>query len=244
MRKIRRRMTSLHAYISTAHAFTIIPPSDCLTSAESERCHRVIPPSDCLTNVYEDDGKKMDEENVKSSLRAINAHYQLQCDQRIDLRHLSELVGANGKLHQGRPTMLSCRMMTKRVQFFPNGTIQILGGGVTPFLLYHLFLKVYYLLRQCDSTIQPTNLTRWKINNVVFHFDFGRRFKFGQMLCNKDFSYEAELFPAALISKWQPAHVTLFPNGKGMITGVKSKQTALDILLQVSNFLTHNVDIH
>ena len=52
----------------------------------------------------------------------------------------------NGKLHQGRPTMLSCRMMTKRVQFFPKGTIQLLSGGVTSFHLHHLFQKNYFYM--------------------------------------------------------------------------------------------------
>lgn len=59
-------------------------------------------------------------------------------------------------------------------------------------------------------------------------------------MCTKDLSYEPELFPAALISKWQPAHVTLFPNGKGMITGVKSYDEAVTILQQLSSFIERN----
>ena len=39
---------------------------------------------------------------------------------------------------------------------------------------------------------------------------------------SKDIFYEAELFPAALIRKWEPAHIALFHNGKIVITGVKS----------------------
>ena len=34
--------------------------------------------------------------------------------------------------------------------------------------------------------------------------------------------YEAELFPAALIRKWAPAHVAVFHNGRVIITGVKN----------------------
>ena len=82
-------------------------------------------------------------------------------------------------------------------------------------------------------------MTQWTVNNIVFHFDFAQRFKLNTRWCNKDFSYEPELFPAALISKWKPAHVTLFPNGKGMITGVRSEQTALKILHELSIFFQH-----
>jgi len=56
--------------------------------------------------------------------------------------------------------------------------------------------------------------------------------------------YEPELFPAILISKWKPAHVTVFANGKGMITGVVYKKAALDILSQVCDFLTLRHDLH
>lgn len=75
------------------------------------------------------------------------------------------------------------------------------------------------------------------MNNVVFHFDFGRRFKFNRILCSKDFSYEPELFPAALISKWTPVHITLFANGKGMITGLTTAIEAFHYLREVLLFL-------
>ena len=136
--------------------------------------------------------------------------------------------------------MLSCHILEKRVQFFPSGTIQILGGGVTPFHLFHLHRKVYQLLKVCSSTPELTQLTPWKVNNIVFHFNLARRFHFEKILCNQHFSYEPELFPAALISKWEPVHVTLFSNGKGMITGVKSEAEALTFLQRVVSFLCHN----
>ena len=170
-------------------------------------------------------------------LKLVNGHYQLRCQRPINLQRLSDIVGANGKLHRGRPTMLICRMKTKRVQFFPNGTVQILGGGVTPFLLHHLTFQISHILHQCNLTLPPPIL-RWKVNNLVFHFDFMTRIKFTKCLCTKDFSYEPELFPAALISKWHPAHVTVFSNGKGMITGVKTHDEALYILHQLPSFLS------
>ena len=85
----------------------------------------------------------------------------------------------------------------------------------------------------------PVHLTQWKVNNVVFRFNLERRFKFDNILCNHHFSYEPELFPAALISKWNPIHVTLFPNGKGMVTGVKSETEVLTVLLELVSWLSH-----
>lgn len=75
------------------------------------------------------------------------------------------------------------------------------------------------------------------MNNIVLRCDFGERFRFNHVICNSNFSYEPELFPAALISKWNPAHVTLFPNGKVMLTGVKSIKEASKIIDKLHSFL-------
>jgi len=179
----------------------------------------------------------MDEVAVEASLRVINAHHQLCCGQKINLQRLNDLVGENGRFHRGRPTMLTCRIMSKRVQFFPNGTIQLLGGGVTRTLLHLLHQKVSHLLLMCDLTLRVP-LSPWKLNNIVISFNFGERFKFNHLPCNQSFSYEPELFPAALISKWHPVHITLFPNGKGMLTGVKDKAEALIYLRKVYEYIT------
>ena len=61
-------------------------------------------------------------------------------------------------------------------------------------------------------------------------------------MCSKDFSFEPELFPAALISKWHPAHVSV-SNGKGMITGVKSQDEAECILDELPFFLLHHANV-
>ena len=176
----------------------------------------------------------------KPQLRVVNAHYQSQCNHRIDLHRLSDIVGSSGKLHRSRPTMLTCRVMKKRVQFFPNGTVQILGGGVTPSLLHHLCAQISHLLHQYDSSLQ---MGPWKVNNIVFHFDLETQINFNSCMCTKDFSFEPELFPAALISKWSPGHVTLFSNGKGMITGVKCYDKAQRILHDLPSFLLQHMNV-
>ena len=172
-----------------------------------------------------------------SSLQLVNAHYQLCLCQPINLQKLNEVMGMNGKLYHGRPKMLSCKILMKRVQFFPSGTIQVLGGGMTPVLLKSLLQKICTLLRRCSMTI-PQRKYYWIVNNAVYKFNLFQRFKFEHYNCNQYFSYEPELFPAAMISYWSPGHVTLFPNGKGMITGIKDRDTALSILDKLPTFLT------
>ena len=182
----------------------------------------------------------MQEDNCPS-LRIVNGHYQLWLGRPINLQTLSEVVGKNGRLHRGRPTMMSCRLLKKRVLFFPNGGVQVIGGGVTKTLLNHLLRKIDILLRLCSVTAPPCQL-QWTVNNIVFQFNLHRRFKFDRYKCNKDFSFEPELFPAALISRWIPAHVTLFSNGRGMITGVKERSTAVELLRKLPAFLTEHAN--
>ena len=180
------------------------------------------------------------QEDIQASLRIINAHHQVCLCHSINLQVLSEVVGKNGKLHRGRPTMVSCRIMRKRVLFFPNGTVQVLGGGVTPILLTRLLEKIKTILQQCKLTILP-NSSAWTVNNIVYKFDYNKHFKFDNCVCNSHFSFEPELFPAALISKWSPAHVTLFTNGKGLITGIKDRDSACSILRELPTFLSEYV---
>ena len=79
--------------------------------------------------------------------------------------------------------------------------------------------------------------------NSVFHFSLNTTFKFHKHVCNKFCSYEPELFPAALISKWSPVHITLFSNGKGIITGVRLHSEAVNILKELNGFLKENDNI-
>lgn len=194
-----------------------------------------------LTNASETGSGDGWKERVSLSMRVVNAHYQMRCSRRIDLQQLAKVV--DGKLYRGRPTMLSCRMMGKRIQFFPNGTIQILGGGVTKSLLTTMTQMVSHLLSQCIS-MADFSLSPWTVNNIVFYFNLFQLFSVDHIMCSKDVSYEPELFPAILICKWQPAHITLFPNGRGMITGIKLPKQALDIVYCIPSFLQQHADLH
>ena len=136
--------------------------------------------------------------------------------------------------------MLSCRILKKRVLFFPNGTIQILGGGLNHPLLVKMKKEILSLVLKCNFST-PIQLTPWKFNNLVIHFDLKVKFSFSKIICSKNVSYEPELFPAALISKWQPIHVTLFPNGKGNMSGIKNPHDVYPILLDIPAFIDSQV---
>ena len=56
-------------------------------------------------------------------------------------------------------------------------------------------------------------------------------------LTSSDYFYECEIFPAALIAKWRPAHIALFHNGKVIVTGVKDERTLYSVFKDLSSFL-------
>ena len=61
-------------------------------------------------------------------------------------------------------------------------------------------------------------------------------------MCNAQMSYEPELFPALLISNAvSSTHVTLFPNGKGVITGVRRYGDALVVIKQCLGYLKKHI---
>ena len=181
---------------------------------------------------------------VRAHLRVINGHYQLRCDQRLHLPQLKTLL-PSGRLHTGRPTMLSCRILGKRVMFFPNGTIQVLAGNMTPSHFDRLQVVIRRLLTSYTTmnSVTPTviHVSQWIVNNLVVYFDLRSSFVFSGMLCNGRISYEPELFPALLLSKKSTAHVTLFPNGKGIVTGVRSPTAAVEVLQDILLDLKHRL---
>ena len=52
--------------------------------------------------------------------------------------------------------------------------------------------------------------------------------------------YETELFPAALIRKWHPAHVAVFHNGKVIVTGLKTLSAFYNVMKSLLDFLPQN----
>ena len=81
-------------------------------------------------------------------------------------------------------------------------------------------------------------LNSFSVANLVIHAQLKNN------LCLKNISqsdaslfYEIELFPAALIRKWSPAHVAVFHNGKLIITGVKTLSECKRLLTAIEKYL-------
>ena len=184
-----------------------------------------------------------------TALRVINGHYQLRCDQCLDLQQLQAVLPM-GRLYIGRPTMLSCQLLGKRVQFFPNGTIQVLAGKMTAWHFQRLHVMIRDHLRRYSSVKAATTtpnviqVTQWFVNNIVIYFELNTSFTFTGITCNGCVSYEPELFPALLLAKSRTARVTLFPNGKGIVTGVRSVLSARTVLNTVIRDLSDRCRRH
>ena len=83
----------------------------------------------------------------------------------------------------------------------------------------------------------PVTVTIPTIKNMVIHLDMKRAYDFDGYVSNGDMTFLPELFPAAMITKWYPTHVTLFGNGKAMITGVKSFSELRSIICALDSFV-------
>ena len=62
-------------------------------------------------------------------------------------------------------------------------------------------------------------------------------------MCSDRMSYEPELFPALLLAKWPTARVTLFQNGKGIVTGVRHPRHAMDVIFEVLTALKDRIRV-
>lgn len=159
-----------------------------------------------------------------NNLKVINMMRTMKVDSTLDLESLHRKHG--GKLFRGRPEMLLLRLNNGRnVQLFRRGMIQILGAipEIEAQRMRHEILHRLHLTTAAALVISNMVVTA-QVKNLSLQ-------KF--VKSDKNFFYETELFPAALISKWHPAHIALFHNGKVVITGVKNVTQCRDIL----NFL-------
>ena len=76
------------------------------------------------------------------------------------------------------------------------------------------------------------------LRNMVIHVKLNNIITLNKLSSDYELFYEPELFPAALIAKWKPAHVACFSKGRLIITGVKSISTAIDIANSVHDYIT------
>ena len=75
------------------------------------------------------------------------------------------------------------------------------------------------------------------MKNMVVSVKLAKKYPLHNLPSNKDITYDCELFPAALIQRWHPAHVSLFHTGSAIITGIQSLEQANQIIVDVDKYL-------
>lgn len=73
---------------------------------------------------------------------------------------------------------------------------------------------------------------------MVVKASYHQPFKLHNRPSNGEFFYEKEVFPAALISRWAPAHVALFDSGALLCTGIKDWEKYHQIIRDLDSYLS------
>ena len=81
------------------------------------------------------------------------------------------------------------------------------------------------------------DISQPKLKNMVVCCKFLKSFSLYGRPSNNNFFYEAELFPAALIRRWAPAHIALFPSGSLLVTGIKEWRAFDRIITNLRTYL-------
>ena len=163
------------------------------------------------------------------NVTVINIMRSMYVADSLNLEALHLALG--GKLYRGRPEMLLLPMSNGRnIQLFRRGTVQILGRLSQ--------CEAEAMCRELLQRLQINTMTPLVISNLVI----SAQLKMTQCLqkiveSNANHVYEVELFPAALISKWCPAHVAVFHNGKVILTGVKTVTSCKEIFSLLLSYL-------
>lgn len=158
----------------------------------------------------------------------------------LDLAVLHQKLG--GKLYPGRPQMLIITMSNlRKIQIFQGGCVQILGNisnEEANIMQKDLIARLTQENVTCQKLRTILNSNSLSTVNLVIHADLKKE------VCLRNISqtdaslfYEIELFPAALIRKWSPAHVAVFHNGKMIITGVKNFADCKRLLTAIEDYL-------
>ena len=79
-------------------------------------------------------------------------------------------------------------------------------------------------------------LSKWTVRNLVISSHLNKGISLSKT-SNYELSYEPELFPAMLISRWLPVHVAVFHTGKVIVTGLTSEMQVLPLLDAVTDYL-------
>ena len=76
------------------------------------------------------------------------------------------------------------------------------------------------------------------LKNMVVCCKYTKPFKLQDRPTSAEYFYEREVFPAALISRWAPAHVALFHTGSLLCTGIKDWRHFHKIICDLHSYLS------
>ena len=152
----------------------------------------------------------------------------MQLDTKLDLEGIHRRCG--GEFHRGRPEMLLLRMSNgHKVQLFRGGAIQIFGPRRQR--------EVELMCREVLRLLRIRTIPPLVILNIVICAQLTKKKLCLRKMNDSHVFYETEIFPAALIDKWEPAHVALFHNGKIVITGIKTVETCYKTLTSLIDYV-------
>ena len=159
--------------------------------------------------------------------RLVNAQYTMEANMNLDLLWI-HFNNDQSKYFPGKPHMLKwVSQFKKTVLFFPNNKVQVIGN-VDENLVLQIQEEIVTKLR--DIIDDSFFLSTPKVNTMTWTYKYDRTFSFVGIPSNSLFSYEPEVFPAAIFSHWAPIKVILFPNGHTNIVGVKTTTSLPSII--------------
>ena len=120
----------------------------------------------------------------RRAMSIINVFWQMKAAEPLDLEWLQWSI-TDAKLYNGRPHMLSWKSEFGRVQFFPNGTIQLMGN-----IDESQAMKLYPIIRN----LVDMEVTLPSIRNMVLRVKLSRRQTLSSIPSNGDISCNSELF--------------------------------------------------
>ena len=161
----------------------------------------------------------------------------------LNLIDLKQSLG--GKYYAGRPHMLVIQMNNGRnIQIFKGGCIQILGrvsDEDAESMRCELLQRLNKNVDDDSACFQLENIlqeNKFEIANIVLHIKLPNNVSLRNIkYTDSSLFYEVEIFPAALIRKWSPAHLAVFSNGNVILTGIRSLHECEQLLAILCQYL-------
>ena len=171
---------------------------------------------------------------MSSDIKIVNCMRELRLAIRIDIEAVHRLL-PDSKCYRGRPQMVVVKMSNGRnLQLFPSGCIQILGR-LSYFESLAMCYEIMCHLQKLYPHVQMPKLT---LKNLVASTQLQTAIPLHRLKnSTSKITYEPELFPAALLTRFHPVHIATFHTGKCIITGLKSLKQAKRIVDKLTTYL-------